>query len=47
MYTPIIIKNSIIIYIKKKFPFNIRMINLSFDERRLIAQIRNINDYEN
>ena len=33
---------------KKKFAlFNIRMINLSFDELRLIAEIRNINDYEN
>ena len=32
----------------KKFlvPFNIRMINLSFDELRLIAQIRNGSDYE-
>ena len=26
---------------------NIRMINLSFDEVRLIAQQRNISDYEN
>ena len=26
---------------------NIRTINLSFDELRLIAQIRNISDYEN
>ena len=26
---------------------NIRMINLSFDELRLIAQFRNISDYEN
>ena len=26
---------------------HIRMINLSFDELRLIAQIRNISDYEN
>ena len=26
---------------------NIRMINLSFDELKLIAQIRNISDYEN
>ena len=26
---------------------NIRMINLSFDELRLIAQIRNISNYEN
>ena len=26
---------------------NIRMINLSFDELRLIAQIRNISGYEN
>ena len=33
---------------KKKFAlFNIRMINLSFDELRLIAEIRNISDYEN
>ena len=46
----------IIIYIKKNYPtniknffvlLNIRMINLSFDELRLIAQIRNISDYEN
>ena len=35
-------------YIKKDFSlFIIRMINLSFDELRLIAQIRNISDYEN
>ena len=26
---------------------NVRMINLSFDELRLIAQLRNISDYEN
>ena len=26
---------------------NIRMIDLSFDELRLIAQIRDISDYEN
>ena len=26
---------------------NIELINLSFDELRLIAQIRNISDYEN
>ena len=26
---------------------NIRMINLSLDELRLIAQVRNISDYEN
>ena len=32
---------------KKFFLENIRMINLSFDELRLIAQIRNISDYEN
>ena len=33
---------------KKNFCLvNIRMINLSFDELRLIAQIRNISDYEN
>ena len=35
-------------YKKKKFCLvNIRMINLSFDELKLIAQVRNINDYEN
>ena len=28
-------------------PVNVRMINLSFDELRLIAQVRNINSYEN
>ena len=34
--------------LKKRFVLlNIRMINLSFDELRLIAQIRNISDYEN
>ena len=33
---------------KKKFCLvNIRMINLSFDELRLIAQVRNISGYEN
>ena len=33
---------------KKNFcSVNIRMINLSFDELRLIAQVRNISDYEN
>ena len=33
---------------KKKFSLvNIRMINLSFDELKLIAQVRNISDYEN
>ena len=26
---------------------NVRIINLSFDELRLIAQLRNISDYEN
>ena len=43
-------------YIKKNFIpqiyiffclLNIRMLNLSFDELRLIAQIRNITSYEN
>ena len=28
-------------------PVNVRMINLSFDELRLIAQVRNISSYEN
>ena len=46
MYTLIIIKNFIIIY-EKNCLLNIRMINLSFDELRLIAQIRNLSDYEN
>ena len=33
---------------KKNFCLvNIRMINLSFDELRLVTQIRNISDYEN
>ena len=48
-------KNFIIIF-KKNSPYkyiiffssvNIRMINLSFDELRLIAQIRNVSNYEN
>ena len=47
MYTLIIIKKFIIIYKKKFCLLNIRMMNLSFDELRLIAQIRNISDYEN
>ena len=35
-------------YVKKKcFLSNIRMINLSFDELRVIGQIRNISGYEN
>ena len=42
------IKNfSLIEYKKKFFLVNIRAINLSFDELRLIAQIRNISDYGN
>ena len=55
-YTLIIIKK-LNNYIKKIFTptnikkisclVNIRMINLSFDELRLIAQARNISDYEN
>ena len=54
-YTPIIIK-TFHNYIKKISPdkynfffclLNIRMINLSFDELRLLAQIRNISHYEN
>ena len=55
MYTLIIIKifydyikNFSPIKYKKNFCLlNIRMINLSFDELRLIAQLRNISDYEN
>ena len=34
-------------YKKKVLCFNINMINLSLDELRLIAQNRNIRDYEN
>ena len=55
-YTLIIIKK-LNNYIKKIFTptnikkisclVNIRMINLSFDELRLIAQARNISDYKN
>ena len=42
------IKNLSLIEYKKNFCLvNIRMINLSFDELRLIPQIRNISDYEN
>ena len=44
----VIIKNLFLKYEKKIFcSVNIRMINLSFDELRLIAQVRNINGYEN
>ena len=54
-YTLIIIKklhNYIKIFHPLKYKkisclVNIRMINLSFDELRLIAQARNISDYEN
>ena len=47
MYTQIIIKK-FHDYIKNFFVlFNIRMINLSFDELRIIAHIRNMSDYEN
>ena len=47
MYTQIIIKK-FHDYIKILFVlFNIRMINLSFDELRIIAHIRNMSDYEN
>ena len=48
-YTQIIIKKFHPSNITKTniFVLNIRMINLSFDELRLIAQIRNISDYEN
>ena len=48
MYTLIIIKNFSLSNIKKNFFLvNIRMINLSFDELKLIAQVRNISGYEN
>ena len=47
MYTHIIIKNSSIKYKKFFALLGIRMINLSLDELRLIAQIRNMSNYEN
>ena len=56
MYNLIIIKNFSQLYkkishtsnIKKMFCLlNIMMVNLSFDELRLIAQLRNMSDYEN
>ena len=48
MYILIIIKKFSLKYIKKKFCLvNIRMINLSFNKLKLIAQVRNISDYEN
>ena len=48
MHTLIIIKKFHPSNIKKIFcSVNKRMINLSFDELRLIAQVRNISGYEN
>ena len=47
MYTQIIIKNSFIKYKKIYIFLGIRMIDLSLDKLRLIAQIRNISDYKN
>ena len=47
MYTHIIIKNSSIKNKKLFALLGIRMINLSLDELRLIAQIRNMSNYEN
>ena len=47
-YTLIIIKKfSSLKYKKKICLVNVRMAKLSFDELKLIAQIRNISDYEN
>ena len=48
-YTKTIIKKIYYFNIYKKILFllNIRMINLSLNELKLIAQIRNISDYEN
>ena len=47
MYTQIIIKK-FHDYVKNCFVlFHIRMINLSFDELRIIAHIRNMSDYKN
>ena len=49
MHTKIIIKFFLLFQYIKIFLFllNIRMINLSLHELKLIAQIRNISDYEN
>ena len=48
MFTLIIIKKNHLSNIKKKFCLvNIRMISLSFDKLRLIAQARDISSYEN
>ena len=47
MYTLIIIKKLFLKYKKKFCLVNIRMINLSFDELKLIAQVRNVSGYEN
>ena len=49
MHTKIIIKIFLLFQYIKIFLFllNIRMINLSLHELKLIAQIRNISDYEN
>ena len=48
MYTLIIIKSLFLKYKKKIFSsVNVRMINLSLDELKLIAQLRNISNYEN
>ena len=48
-YIPYLYKKTIFIQkiLKKFLRFNINMINLSLDELRLIAQNRNIRDYEN
>ena len=40
-------KKFIAINIKKNCVFNIHMINLSLDELKLVAESRNIRDYEN
>ena len=48
MYILIIIKKFSLKYKKKKICLvNIRMINLSFNKLKLIAQVRNISNYEN
>ena len=48
-YAKIIIKNVLLFQyiIISLFLLNIRMINLSLNQLKLIAQIRNISDYEN
>ena len=47
VYPKLLLKISSLKYKKKFCLVNIRIINLSFDELKLIAQVRNISGYEN